>query len=192
MHESLGLGTGLQDRDFITTDYHLFVQDDLKVSSGLTVNLGLRYELDPPPYDTKGCIGGFDPELYLPPAAVDSNGFPVGPPARGIIEAGNALPQYSLPGVLRVGKRVIKSIDPNNFGPRIGLAWSPREPSRFVVRAGYGIFFARPSFFYVRLAGGEGMAIPRPSSVCLLTITLALGSKFLTCGLHLCLTSTTN
>src|SRR5437867_2542206 len=140
------LGTGLQDRDFLTTDYHLFIQDKWKVSPRFTVNLGLRYELDLPPYDTQGRIGGFDPELYVPRVEV-KGGFPVGPPAQGIIEAGNAPPQYSLPGVLRVGKRMAKSIDPNNFGPRIGLAWSPLGSGRLALRAGYGIFYARPSFF---------------------------------------------
>jgi outer membrane receptor protein involved in Fe transport len=141
------LGIGLTRRDFLTTDYHLFIQDDWKVASKFTVNLGLRYELDSPPYDSQGRIGGFDPALYRPRLGVDSNGFPAGPPAGGIIEAGNALPEYSVPGVLRVGKRMIKSIDPNNFGPRVGLAWSPLESGRLAVRAGYGIFFARPSFF---------------------------------------------
>jgi hypothetical protein len=145
------LGTGLTDRDFITTDYHLFAQDDWKVSSKLTLNLGLRYELDPPPYDSQGRIGGFDPALYRPQMAVDSNGFPVGPPAAGIIEAGNALSQYSLPGVTRVGSRVVNSIDPNNFGPRVGLAWSPLSSGRLGIRAGYGIFYSRPSFFYLAL-----------------------------------------
>jgi len=145
------LGTGLTHRDFVTTDHHLFIQDDWKIASRFTVNLGLRYELDPPPYDSQGRIGGFDPALYRPRMEVDSNGFPVGPPAGGIIEAGNALPQYSLPGVSRVGKRMIKSIDPNNFGPRVGLAWSPLGSGRLAVRAGYGIFFARPSFFYLAL-----------------------------------------
>ena len=140
------LGTGLQDRDFLTTDYHLFIQDDWKVSPRFTINLGLRYELDLPPYDTQGRIGGFDPVLYKPRMEV-SDDFPAGPPLQGIVEAGNALPQYSLPGVLRVGKRMAKSIDPNNFGPRIGLAWSPLRSARLALRGGYGIFFARPSFF---------------------------------------------
>jgi hypothetical protein len=145
------LGTGLTHRDFITTDYHLFAQDDWKVSSKFTVNLGLRYELDLPPYDSQGRIGGFDPALYRPPLEVNRNGFPPGPPAAGIIEAGNALSRYSLPGVTRVGKRIVKSIDPNNFGPRIGLAWSPLNSGRLAIRAGYGIFYSRPSFFYLAL-----------------------------------------
>src|SRR5207253_2858313 len=148
------LGTGLTQRDFITTDYHLFLQDDWKVSPKLTLNLGLRYELDPPPYDSQGRIGGFDPALYKPRmevTEVDGQPFPVGPPVGGITEAGNALPQYSLPGVTRVGKRMVRSIDPNNFGPRIGLAWSPLGSGRFAVRAGYGIFYSRPSFIYLGL-----------------------------------------
>src|SRR6266567_2494792 len=145
------LGTGLTDRDSITTDYRLFAQEDWKLSSKLTLNVGLRYELDPPPYDSQGRIGGFDPALYRPLMQVDANGFPVGPPAAGIIEAGNALSQYGLPGVTRVGKRVLNSIDPNNFGPRVGLAWSPLNSGRLAIRAGYGIFYSRPSFSYLAL-----------------------------------------
>jgi len=151
------LGTGLTQRDFITTDYHLFVQDDWKMSPKFTVNLGLRYELDPPPYDSQGRIGGFDPALYKPRMEVDGNGIPVGPPAAGITEAGNALPQYSLPGVTRVSKRMVRSIDPNNFGPRIGVAWSPLTSGRLAFRAGYGIFYGRPSFIYL---GQEYFALP--------------------------------
>src|SRR5947208_659131 len=104
-----------------------------------------------PPNDSQARIGGFDPALYQPRMQVDDNGFPLGPPAAGIIEAGNALPQYSLPGVTRVGKRIVKSIDPNNFGPRVGLAWSPLSSGRLAIRAGYGIFYSRPSFFYLAL-----------------------------------------
>src|SRR5262249_4676414 len=124
------LGTGLTQRDSLTTDYHVFVQDDWKISPRLTLNLGLRYELDPLPYDSKGRIGGFDPALYAPSMQVDSHDVPIGPPAAGITEAGNALPQYSLPAVTRIGKRMVKSIDPNNFGPRIGIAWSPLSTGR--------------------------------------------------------------
>lgn len=33
--------------------------------------------------------------------------------------------------------------DRNNFGPRLSLAWSPRDSHKMVVRAGYGIFYHR-------------------------------------------------
>jgi hypothetical protein len=145
------LGTGLTHRDFRTTDYHVFIQDDWRLTSKLTVNLGVRYEFDPPPYDTQGRIGGFDPGLYRARMQVDGSGFPLGPPLSGIIEAGNAPSRFSLPGVLRVGKRMVKSIDPNNFGPRIGLAWAPFDSGRLALRGGYGIFYSRPSFSYLAL-----------------------------------------
>lgn len=145
------LGTGMQDRDLLTTDYDFFVQDDWKVSPSFTLNLGLRYELDPPPYDAQGRIGGFDPQLYLPPAAADQNGFPIGPPLRGIVEPANAPSKFQLPGVVIVGKRVLKSIDPNNFAPRVGFAWTPFGTKRLAFRAGYGVYYSRPSFFYIAL-----------------------------------------
>jgi len=145
------LGTGLPDRRAIANDYAFFAQDDYRLSPRLTVNLGLRYELDLPPYDSKGRIGGFDPALYRPRMQVDSSGFPVGPPAAGIIEAGNALPRYTLADVTRVGKRVVNSIDPNNLGPRIGVSWSPGSLGGLALRAGYGIFYSRPSFSYLAL-----------------------------------------
>jgi Carboxypeptidase regulatory-like domain len=144
------IGTGLDRRDFRASDCYFFAQDDWKVSRNLTINLGLRYELDLPPYDTEGRIGGFDPSLYQPRMEVDANG-PVGPPVGGIVMAGNALPQYHLPGVPLIGKRILKSIDPNNVGPRVGLAWSPLNSDRLVLRGGYGIFYSRPSFIYLGL-----------------------------------------
>jgi len=171
------IGTGLDRRNFRASDYNVFVQDDWKLSRKLTINLGLRYELDLPPYDTEGRIGGFDPALYRPRMEVDENGFPVGPPVGGIVMAGNALPQYDLPGVPKVGKRILKSVDPNNFGPRLGLAWSPLNSDRLVLRSGYGIFYSRPSFIYLgldffaapfyitSLSFGQTFADPFPSAL---------------------------
>jgi len=145
------LGTGQSQAEFRTTDFHFFIQDDWRISPRLTLNLGLRYELDLPPYEIQGRVGGFDPALYQPRMEVDENGFPVGPPAQGIIMAGNAPPQLQPQGVTRVGKRIFNSVDPCDFGPRVGLAWSPLNSSRLAVRAGYGIFYSRPSFLYMGL-----------------------------------------
>jgi hypothetical protein len=142
------IGNGLSERSLRATDYNFFIQDDWKVSSQLTLNLGLRYELDLPPYDTRGRIATFDPALYKPrPLAF--NGIPLGPPLGGIVQAGNPLPQYDLPDVPNVGKRVLRSVDPNNFAPRIGFAYSPFKSGRTVLRGGYGIYYSRSAFEYV-------------------------------------------
>jgi len=55
---------GLSTRILRTADYSLFFQDDWRLSPRLTFNLGLRYELDLPPYETRGGFSTFDPALY--------------------------------------------------------------------------------------------------------------------------------
>ncbi len=137
------LGNGINNRSLHATDYSLFLQDDWRVSSKLTVNLGLRYELDLPPYDTRGRLSTFEPALYKPRLEVDSRGNPLGPPIGGFVQSGNVIPQYDLPEMPNVSKSLLLSVDPNNFAPRLGFAYSPFTPGRFVVRGGYGIFYSR-------------------------------------------------
>src|SRR5262249_50607905 len=144
------LGDGISERSLRATDYNFFVQDDWKVSPRWTLNLGLRYELDLPPYDTRGRLATFDPALYKPrPLAV--GGVPVGPPVGGYVQAGNVIQQYDSADIPNVGKRVVNSVDQNNFAPRVGLAYSPLDSGRFVVRGGYGIYYSRTSFQYITL-----------------------------------------
>jgi len=145
---SSNFGTGLNNsRSLRSTDYNFFVHDDWKVSPRLTLNLGLRYELALPPYDTRGRLANFDPALYKP--QVGSTGNPVGPPLGGFVQAGNVIAQYNLPDLPKVDRRMLNSIDPNNFGPRLGFAYSPRSSGRLVVRGGYGIFYSRYSYSHV-------------------------------------------
>lgn len=143
-------GSGIGNRSLRATDYNFFIQDDWKLTRKLTLNLGLRYELDLPPYDTRGRLATFDPALYVPrPLAV--GGVPVGPPIGGYVQAGNVIPAYDVASMPNVGKRVLNSIDPNNFAPRVGFAYSPFESGRVVLRGGYGIFYSRTSFQYITL-----------------------------------------
>jgi len=139
------LGSGINDRNLRTTDYSFFIQDDWKLSPRWTINLGLRYELDLPFYDTLGRIATFDPSLYQPRILVNSAGVPQGPPIGGFVQAGNVIERYDLPEVPNVSKRVVTSVDPNNFAPRVGFAYSPLKSSRLIVRGGYGIFYSRGS-----------------------------------------------
>src|SRR5262249_53774047 len=92
----------------------------------------------------------FDPALYQP--RFDSSGNVIGPPAAGFVQAGNVIPQYDLANVPNVSKYVIHRIDVNNFGPRVGFAYSPFASGRLVTRAGYGIFHSRPTFQYISTA----------------------------------------
>lgn len=143
-------GNGIGRRTLRSWDYNFYAQDDWKVSRKLTLNFGLRYELDTPPYDTQGRIATFDPSLYQPrPLAV--NGVPVGPPIAGYVQAENVAKQFNDPNIPKVSKYGLKSIDPHNLAPRFGFAYSPLSNDHLVVRGGYGIYYSRTSFQYITL-----------------------------------------
>lgn len=132
-------GSGIINRNWRAEDYNFFVQDDWKVSPRVTLNLGLRYELDLPVYETRGLLTTFDPSRYHPAI----NGGTIG----GFVGAGNALPQYRLPNVPLVQKGLINP-ERTDFAPRIGFAWSPLAAGRVAVRGGGGVFHSRASFNY--------------------------------------------
>lgn len=103
--------------------YHAgFAQSDWTVSRSLTVNLGVRWEVDTPIRDTNNAMNGFDPVAINPVSQT--------------------------PGVVRfLGQNGFQrpyEPDWNNFGPRFGFAWRPFGFEKTVVRAGYGIFFSHP------------------------------------------------
>lgn len=143
------IGDGINTRNMQLADYSVFLQDDWAISSRLTFNLGLRYELFLPPLEKNGAIATFDPDLYKPRMAMDASGLPLGPPVGGFVQAGNVVPSLDMPDIPNVGKRVFKSIDPNNFAPRVGFAYVPRLSSRLAFRGGYGIFYSRLPTIYL-------------------------------------------
>jgi hypothetical protein len=111
-----------------------FLQDDFKVSSRLTLSLGLRYEYNRPAVDKFDTIFNFDPatgSLVVPNEKVlreDVN--PLFPGAIPIVTAQQAgFPERSL-----------RRDDRNNFQPRFGFAFRPFANTNTVMRGGYGIF----------------------------------------------------
>ncbi len=133
-------GTGQTYRDFRAHDLSAFVQDDWKVTSRLTLNLGLRYDYLGPTTDKRDRLGNFDPSL------LDANTLAVGGP--GLIN-GFILPAGasfgSIKGTPGVSDSTFSIANNLNFAPRIGLAWDPTGDGKTAIRAGYGIYYVRIS-----------------------------------------------
>ena len=109
-----------------------YVQDTYKVKSNLTLNLGLRWEVSMPWYDTQGKI-----ETIVP--GLQSTQFPTAP--LGWVVPGD-------PGI----PSTLAHTTYNNFAPRVGLAYSPGftdglagkifgGPGKTSIRAAYGIYY---------------------------------------------------
>ncbi len=103
-----------------------YLQDDWRVNSRLTVNLGARYELFTHPYERNGNQGNLlldDLKLIY----VDDNVPPSVPAAFAA----------NVPG--GVSRKTLMRLDTNNLAPRLGFAYKLRDQT--VVRGGAGIFY---------------------------------------------------
>ncbi|PYT20431.1 MAG: hypothetical protein DMG58_34070 [Acidobacteria bacterium] len=107
-------------------------QDSWKVKPNLTLNLGLRWEVSMPWYDTQGKI-----ETIVP--GLQSTQFPTAP--KGWVVPGD-------PGI----PPTLAHTHYNNFAPRVGLAYSPGfndgvlkkifgGPGKTSIRASFGIYY---------------------------------------------------
>jgi len=116
------------------TDMAFFLQDDWKITSRLTLNLGVRYEFLGFSVDSQGRNGNFDVRLYQPPAA---GGFT----SAGFVQASNT--RKPLTGLPQAKPILVDADDKNNFAPRFGFAY--RLTNKTALRGGYGIFYDRLS-----------------------------------------------
>ncbi len=127
------------------TRYGAYFQDDWKVSSRLTLNLGMRYLLQTAEQERDGSFANFD----------FGNG-------KYVVRTVNGhLPRLAIPRLLAAypyvtseqdgwGSNVLLS-DKNNFAPRFGFAWRPLGGVTTVVRGGYGIYYnVIPVFIGIR------------------------------------------
>jgi len=110
-------------RGWRTQYYSLFIQDDYKITSRLTLNYGLRWELDIPFYE----VEGRNIEFNLTTPNPGAGGLP-----------GATVYYGSGPG--RVGTPHFDSPNYKEFGPRLGLAYQVAKNT--VVRAGAAILWA--------------------------------------------------
>ena len=92
-----------------------YVQDDFKVNQRLTLNLGLRYELFLPLTEVAGRLANF-------------NFDPINPAVSQIPALGG-------------NKYAGRSVDKNNFAPRLGFAYDATGKGRTVVRGSFGLHY---------------------------------------------------
>ena len=116
-----------------------YAQDDIKVTSRLTLNLGVRWDYLGHLWDANPTNGGFDPWYSL------LSTVPI-PPAGGTYVGYTVANNYTGPLPTGIVQRSVNVADErgspwNNFAPRTGFAWQPLSSNKLVIRGGYGWYF---------------------------------------------------
>jgi hypothetical protein len=116
-------------RQFDFTYFAPYVQDDWRLSSKMTLNMGLRWDYRATPYEVNNRMGWLD----------------VSNPRGGLCIADENLVTQGVTGdgsyYRYCGRRNPTDPAMTNFGPRLGFAWRPFDDDRTVIRGGYGIFY---------------------------------------------------
>jgi hypothetical protein len=124
--------------DTLAYEYYAFAQDSWKVSSDLTLNYGIAWDVETPNNNDQFKGEGITCfQVGGPTSTVFPGGF------AGLLFPGD-------PGCNRAGSATTKW---NHFGPRFGFAWSPSNgpaaligesgAHKFSIRAGFGLYFNR-------------------------------------------------
>jgi Carboxypeptidase regulatory-like domain len=127
-----------------------YVQDDIKLTRKLTVNLGVRWEYDGFPDDKSGEFANVWANQL---AKINTGSYfldnPTGTLVGFVVPSNFAVSKFGLTapdgasGVLtNENKTLVPGTPWHNFAPRLGVAWQPWG-ERFVVRVGYGMFYDR-------------------------------------------------
>jgi len=127
-----------------------FVQDDWRLKSNLTVNLGLRFDYDAPYHEKHGrVVNGFDTTTPSPLAAAAQAAYAAKPNALLPASAFNVLGGLTYP---KDGSLYQQTSHP--FSPRAGFAWSPtRLHGKTAFRGGFAMFVQPISITQLTITG---------------------------------------
>ena len=156
----------------------VYVQDNWRVNSRLTLNLGLRWDGIPHTYEANNRGSNFYPELYDPAkAAIILPDGTISPSSPGLGTSPNPILaglQFYLNGIGIAGQNgisngLVKNYW-NTFGPRLGLAYDLTGKGKTVLRGGFGVM-------YERIQGNDmyngGPNVPFSSSVTFNNVALS-------------------
>lgn len=144
---------GASNRYFRAKQVGAYLQDDFKIKSNLTVNLGLRWDWDGPLDEKNGYLTNFYPQDYSYDVASDSI------TSIGLVVAGNnkAFGTKGVSASTLTGRQW-------GFAPRIGLVYSPSFLKNFVIRTGFGMYYDRGEYF-TELSSPAGGGISGPFGI---------------------------
>jgi len=125
---------GSASRYYRSTTPGVYVNDQWKLRSNVTVNAGLRWDYEGPLTEKYGRLTTFNPSLYSYNAATDTI-------TNSGLEIASNNPQYGTQGA---GNSLLTQ-NQWGFSPRVGVAWSPM--SKITVRSGFGIYYDRGELF---------------------------------------------
>ncbi|HEU5457803.1 MAG TPA: TonB-dependent receptor, partial [Terracidiphilus sp.] len=140
----LGLASSGSYNTSSRADYHsyyigTFVQDDWRVNNRLTVNLGLRFDIDTPFEERLGrTVNGFDPTAAI--------AYTTQPSFSGASTTGPSGTVYSVPSINTAGgltfpnqnNGAVYATNNGFFSPRLGFSFA--ADNQTVIRGGFGIF----------------------------------------------------
>ena len=132
--------SGFASRYYRSNTAGVYINDNFKVRSNLTVTAGLRWDFDGPLSEKYGRLTAFNPGQYSYNVASDTL------TASGLEFASG-------------GSDSLMKNHQWGFAPRLGVAWSPT--AKLTVRAGYGIYYDRGELFsYFSPSAGSGFNGP--------------------------------
>jgi hypothetical protein len=142
-----GITAGIPNVGERSTALDWFALDNWKVMDSLTMNLGVRLEVNGQQHEVEGRESSFFPQFYVPPPA---GGF------GDAISSGFVLPDNfhgdAPAGFPRSNSALLNHPIQVHPEPRVGFAWQPFSSNDWVLRGGYGIYANRISF------GGNGIS----------------------------------
>jgi hypothetical protein len=125
-------------RGYRANEVGIYGQDDWRVTSRLTVNLGLRWEYFGPPHNFQPNI---DSNVYFGDGVTPFSC--AAPPCNQFFPSNSQYYSYEAGATFQVHNTSIWNKDLNNFGPRVGFALDTMGNQKLVVRGAFGEFYDR-------------------------------------------------